>query len=316
MAPLLKEKNIPVILGNVLALPSREDEFHAATYQVAGELAKAGVKIAFSTGDTTNVRLVPYNAAMSVAWGLNRDEALKALTINAAEILGVADRVGSLEAGKDANLFIAKGDPLEIRTQLTHVFIEGRDVGLANKHQALYEKYIAQAVAGISAMSRLIFVSSPASSPGPSRSRWRRAPMRHTSTRSRGTPDDGRRRSHCERDDRHPAGRDRRDRRRRPGAARRDGHRGHGTDGLPGPDRHGHGSWPRSADAGPAGHVPHDRRGGTLEARAASSGPSCAPRITCARTLRSCRGWQRAGSPRYSRRRARGSSAARARSST
>jgi imidazolonepropionase-like amidohydrolase len=144
VAPLLKEKNIPVILGNVLSLPSREDAFHAATYQVAGELAQAGVKIAFSTGDAANVRLVPYNAAMSVAWGLNRDQALKALTINAAEILGVADRVGSLESGKDANLFIAKGDPLEIRTQLTHVFIEGRDVGLASKHQALYEKYIAR----------------------------------------------------------------------------------------------------------------------------------------------------------------------------
>ena len=73
---------------------------------------------------------------------MSRDEALKALTINAAEILGVADRIGSLEAGKDANLFIARGDPLEIRTQVTHVIIQGSDVGLANKHLALYEKYI------------------------------------------------------------------------------------------------------------------------------------------------------------------------------
>ena len=118
VAPLLKEKNVPVILGNVLSLPAREDAFHAATYQLAGELAKAGVKFAFSTGDNAYVahrcRITP---AMSVAWGLNRDDAIKALTINAAEILGVADRVGSLEPGKDANLFIAKGDPLEIRTQ-------------------------------------------------------------------------------------------------------------------------------------------------------------------------------------------------------
>ena len=83
------------------------------------------MKFAFSTGDNTNVRLLPYHAAMSVAWGLDRDEAIKALTINAAEILGVADRVGSLEPGKDANLFIAKGDPLEIRTQVTHVIIAG-----------------------------------------------------------------------------------------------------------------------------------------------------------------------------------------------
>ena len=144
VAPLLKEKNIPVILSNTLTLPSREDMFHAASYQLAGELAQAGIKVAFSTGDNANVRLLPYNAAMSVAWGMDRDAALKALTIDAAEILGVQDRVGSLEPGKDANLFIAKGDPLEIRTPVTHVVIGGRDVGLANKHQALYEKYIAR----------------------------------------------------------------------------------------------------------------------------------------------------------------------------
>ena len=75
---------------------------------------------------------------------MNRDEALKALTINAAEILGVADRVGSLEAGKDANLFISKGDPLEVKTPLTNVFINGKDVGLDNKHEQLYRKYIAR----------------------------------------------------------------------------------------------------------------------------------------------------------------------------
>ena len=144
VAGLLKEKNIPVILSDRLTMPSREDDFHASSYQLAGELAKAGVKIAFSTGDTTNVRLLPYSAAMSVAWGMGRDEALKALTMNAAEILGVSDRVGSLEPGKDANLFISKGDPLEIRTEITRVFIEGNDVGLANKHYALYEKYISR----------------------------------------------------------------------------------------------------------------------------------------------------------------------------
>jgi len=144
VAPLLKEKNIPVILGGILTMPSREDAFHADSYRLAGRLAQAGVKFAFSSGDNTNVRLVPNQAAMSVAWGLNRDEALKALTINAAEILGVADRVGSIEAGKDANLFIAKGDPLEIRTQLTHVIIRGTDVGVDSRHEALYRKYIAR----------------------------------------------------------------------------------------------------------------------------------------------------------------------------
>lgn len=144
VAPLLKEKGIPVILGNVLSLPANEDDFHAATYQLAGELAQAGVKVAFSTGDSTNVRLLPYLAGISVAWGMDRDEAIKALTINAAEILGIADQVGTIEKGKLANLLIAKGDPLEIRTEVTHVIIAGRDVGIDNKHQALYEKYIAR----------------------------------------------------------------------------------------------------------------------------------------------------------------------------
>jgi imidazolonepropionase-like amidohydrolase len=143
-AELLKEKKVPVILGNVLAMPSREDDFHAATYQLAGMLAKSGVKFAFSSGDNTNVRLLPFQAAMSVAWGLDRDAAIKALTIDAAEILGVANRVGSLEPGKDANLFIATGDPLEIRSQVTHVVIGGKDVGIDSKHEALYRKYIAR----------------------------------------------------------------------------------------------------------------------------------------------------------------------------
>ena len=143
-AQLLKDKNVPVILSNVLAVPTREDNFHASTYQLAGQLANAGVKFAFSSGDNTNVRLAPYQAAMSVAWGLERDAAIKALTINAAEILGIANRVGSLEAGKDANLFIAKGDPLEVRTTITHVLIQGKDVGTDNKHEQLYRKYIAR----------------------------------------------------------------------------------------------------------------------------------------------------------------------------
>jgi imidazolonepropionase-like amidohydrolase len=141
---LLKEKGVPVILGPVLTLPTREDTSHAATYQAAAELVRAGVQIAFAAGgvgDSANVRQLPYNAAESVAWGLPRDEAVKALTINAAEILGVADQIGSLEPGKMANLFVARGDPLEVRTEVTHVLINGRDVDLMNRQLALYERY-------------------------------------------------------------------------------------------------------------------------------------------------------------------------------
>ena len=141
VAPLLKEKNIPVILGSVLTLPTREDFHHASTYRAAGELAQAGVTFAFGTGAAANNRLLPYEAAISVAWGLDRDRALRAMTLDAATILGVADRVGSLEAGKIANLFIANGDPMELKTQFTHIFINGRSVGSKSKHTELYERF-------------------------------------------------------------------------------------------------------------------------------------------------------------------------------
>lgn len=144
VAPLLHDRNIPVILGSVLTLPSRPDLPHQASYAAAGELVKAGVTIAFATGDADNTRQLPYQAAESVAWGLARDEALRALTINAADILGVADRIGSLEPGKIGNLFLSKGDPLEVRTQLTHVLIAGHDVGLDTRQLALYKRYAAR----------------------------------------------------------------------------------------------------------------------------------------------------------------------------
>lgn len=138
---LLKERNVPVVLGSVLTLPAREDAHHAATYRAAGELAKAGVRFAFGSGGYTNVRLIPYEAGISVAWGLSREQALRAITVDAAEILGVADRVGTLEPGKLANLAIWQGDPLEIRTPVPRVFIAGRDVGPASVHTDLYDKW-------------------------------------------------------------------------------------------------------------------------------------------------------------------------------
>jgi imidazolonepropionase-like amidohydrolase len=141
VAPLLKEKNIPVILGSVLTMPMREDAHHAATYKAAGELAEAGITFAFGVGGASNNRLLPYEAAISVAWGLDRNRALRAITLDAATILGVADRVGSLEPGKIANLFVATGDPMEMKTQFTHIFINGRSVGLKSKHTELYERF-------------------------------------------------------------------------------------------------------------------------------------------------------------------------------
>jgi imidazolonepropionase-like amidohydrolase len=141
VAPLLKEKNIAVLLGSVLTLPSREDLHHAAAYRAAGELAQAGVKFGFATGSYQNVRLLPYEAAMSVAWGLPREKALRAITIDTAEILGVGDLIGSIEAGKLANVVIWQGDPLELRTPVPRVFVAGRDVGTVSKHTELYERF-------------------------------------------------------------------------------------------------------------------------------------------------------------------------------
>ena len=148
VAPLLKEKNVPVILGSVLTMPAREDAHHAATYKAAGDLAAAGVTFAFGTGGAANNRLIPYEAAISVAWGLDRTRALRAITLDAATILGVADRVGSLEPGKIANLFIATGDPMEMKTQFTHIFINGRNVGTRSKHTELYERFMSRPAGG------------------------------------------------------------------------------------------------------------------------------------------------------------------------
>ena len=138
----LKGKAVPVILTEVQSTPQSDDVSHNYNYAAADMLADAGVKFTFSTGEYSNLRLLPYQAAQSVAWGLSRDEALKALTINAADILGVGAAIGSLEEGKIANLFIADGDPLEVRTNVRNVIINGRDVSLENKHWLLWQRFM------------------------------------------------------------------------------------------------------------------------------------------------------------------------------
>jgi imidazolonepropionase-like amidohydrolase len=141
-ADLLKAKNVPVILSTILAMPQGEDTFHAATYQAAGQLAKAGVTFAFSSGGFETSRLIPFQAAMSVAWGLSKDDAIKAMTINAARIFGADKMLGTLEAGKIANLVVINGDPLEIRSRIQHVVIGGREIPLESKHTELFKRYM------------------------------------------------------------------------------------------------------------------------------------------------------------------------------
>jgi imidazolonepropionase-like amidohydrolase len=137
----IKKRGIPVVLGPTLSLPSREDDPYDVLFANAKALQDAGILFAFQTGDAHNVRNLPYNAAAAAAFGLSKDEALKAVTINAARIWGVADRLGSLEVGKSATLIVTDGDPLEIRTNVRRVFIAGEDIPMDSRHTLLYEKF-------------------------------------------------------------------------------------------------------------------------------------------------------------------------------
>jgi imidazolonepropionase-like amidohydrolase len=138
----LKSHNIPVVLGRVLALPEREDDSYDSAMSLANQFHKAGVKFALGTFNNEFVRNLPFEAAAAVGFGLPADEALKAITITPAEIWGQADKVGSVEKGKWADLLVANGDPLEIQTKVEHVYIKGREVELSNKQTRLYDKYM------------------------------------------------------------------------------------------------------------------------------------------------------------------------------
>ncbi len=138
---LLKSRGIPVVVTSVLSLPDRRDADFDEPFTLPLRLYRAGVKFCIASGSASGLRNLPYHAAKAAAYGLPRDEALKAITLYPAQILGVADRVGSLEKGKDATLIVTDGDPLEITTRVSELFIQGRRVDLANKHQRLYDKY-------------------------------------------------------------------------------------------------------------------------------------------------------------------------------
>ncbi|HEY3457279.1 MAG TPA: amidohydrolase family protein [Bryobacteraceae bacterium] len=140
--PLLKERHIPVILGRAFQLPMRDDDPYDAPYTLAAQFYRAGVKVCFGTFDVQFARNVGFEAAQAAAFGLPRDEALKALTINSAEILGAGDRLGSIEKGKLGDLILTDGDPLEARTNIKQMFIAGREVSLESRHTREYEKWM------------------------------------------------------------------------------------------------------------------------------------------------------------------------------
>ncbi|MBD0327269.1 MAG: amidohydrolase family protein, partial [Pyrinomonadaceae bacterium] len=141
-ATLLKERNVPVILTGVLNLPPREDDYYDTLYEAATKLQQAGVRFCISTGNTaSNVRDLPYHAGMAAAFGLPRTEALKAVTLYPAQIMNVSDRLGSIEAGKTANIVVTDGDLLEARTRVRYLFINGRQLPLTSRHTELYEQF-------------------------------------------------------------------------------------------------------------------------------------------------------------------------------
>jgi imidazolonepropionase-like amidohydrolase len=142
IATFLKEKNVPVILTGILDLPSREDDFYDALYENAAKLQQAGVRFCISSGDSgANVRNLPYYAGMAAAFGLPKAEALKAVTLYPAQIMNVADRLGSIEAGKMANIVVTDGDLLETRTHVRHLFIDGRQIPLNSRHTDLHDAF-------------------------------------------------------------------------------------------------------------------------------------------------------------------------------
>jgi len=144
VADTLRERDVPVIISGLLRLPLRRDDPPDALFTLPAKLAAAGVRfcIADPGRDSTNARNLPFEAAHARAFGLSDDDALKAVTLYPAQILGVADKLGSLEVGKLANLFVADGDPLESSTRIERVFMQGREVELSDRQTALRDKYL------------------------------------------------------------------------------------------------------------------------------------------------------------------------------
>lgn len=143
-AELLRRYNVPVIIDAIHKDPRRDHDDYDAAFTLPERLRQAGVKFCISgsgRSETWNTRNLPYQAATAAAYGLPYEDAVRSVTIWPAEILGVADKVGTLEKGKHATLFVSNGDPLETETQVSAAWIQGRKVDLTNRHTELYHKY-------------------------------------------------------------------------------------------------------------------------------------------------------------------------------
>jgi imidazolonepropionase-like amidohydrolase len=141
VADLLREKQVPVILEGIHNMPSAESEPYDEPFVLPKRLHEKGVLFCIASNDASNARNLPYHVATAVAHGLLREEGLKAITLYPAQILGLAHRLGSIEVGKDANLVLVSGDPLDIRSEVLQVWIAGRPIEMTSKHIRLYERY-------------------------------------------------------------------------------------------------------------------------------------------------------------------------------
>ena len=141
-ADVLKANNVPVIYTNIYSLPVREDDPYDSLFEAPSKMQRAGIRFAIATGDAgAENRDLPYHAGLAGAYGLSRDDALKSVTLYPAQILGIADRVGTLEVGKMANIVVADGDILEPRTNIKYMFIGGRLIPLTSRHTELFDSF-------------------------------------------------------------------------------------------------------------------------------------------------------------------------------
>ncbi len=144
IADLLKQNNVSVILNQMHSLPTAEDDDVDQPYKTPAMLQKAGVIFAINDDDEQNRgRNLMFNAGTAAAYGLTKEQALQAITLNAAKCLGIDKQTGSIEVGKDANIIISDGDILDMRTsQVTDAFIQGRQINLDNRQKQLDERYL------------------------------------------------------------------------------------------------------------------------------------------------------------------------------
>ncbi len=138
---LIKSKNVPVLFGGTFKSPDKDSDAYDALYSTPAALSKAGIKFGFTVGGASSVHDLPFQAGMAVGFGLDKDEALKAVTLYPAQILHIDNQVGSLQEGKTANIILADGDPLELLTHVKQVFIAGKPVELKNKQTELYDTF-------------------------------------------------------------------------------------------------------------------------------------------------------------------------------